>query len=89
MLLFQAERDQYFSQLICQDHYKQNLCFEKIIKEKVQKAAFKQLIEMKEKCKKILAYVTFKKHETQPYMISSKFNLQEIKLLFSLRILFS
>ena len=59
--------------------------YRKQIKEKVGKAAFQHLIDMKQLSKKKLADLHYKKFEIQPYMISSQFNLQEIKLLFSLR----
>ena len=51
---------------------------------KVLTASFKPLIELKQKCKKKMANVSYENHEIQPCMVSSKFDLQEIKLLFSL-----
>ena len=56
-----------------------------MVQKKVQKYAFKLLIEMKQKCNKKMSNLSYEKHEIQPYMISNRFNLREIKLLFSLR----
>ena len=59
--------------------------YRKIIKEKVGKVALMHLMDMKQISKKKMGDLDYKEHEIQPYMISSKFNHQEIKLLFTLR----
>jgi hypothetical protein len=57
----------------------------KKIKEKVGKAAFRQLLDMKQISQKKMGDLVYQKLEIQHYMTSSQFKLQEIKLLFSLR----
>ena len=59
--------------------------YRKIMKEKVHKAAFNQLIELKQKSKTKMKDVDYDKFEMQSYMKSSKLNLDEIRLLFALR----
>ena len=62
-----------------------NEVYRKMVQKKVQKYAFKLLIEMKQKCNKKMSSLSYEMHEIQPYMISNRFNLREIKLLLSLR----
>ena len=59
--------------------------YRKMIKERVGKAAFRHLMEMKQISKKKIGDLVYNKLELEPYLISTQFNHQEIKLLFSLR----
>jgi hypothetical protein len=55
------------------------------IKGKVKVAAFREYIQLKEKCKKKLKSVHYSDFSIQPYLISNKISLQEKQLLWSLR----
>ena len=59
--------------------------YNKHIKGKVSKAAFKEYIYLKEKCEKKLKYMKYTKFAIQPYLTSKKLSMEEKKLLFSLR----
>ena len=54
------------------------------IKEKVVKAAFTEYINLKQSCKKKLENVHYSNLTIRPYMISTKFSLDDKNLLYSL-----
>ena len=58
--------------------------YKKVIKTKVRRAAFKYLIELKEKHSKI-KHIEYEDLETQRYLTSPLFSNEEVSLLFSLR----
>ena len=59
--------------------------YNKYINEKIVTAAFKEYIKLKQSCKKKLENVHYFNLSIQPYMISTKFSLDDKKLLYSLR----
>ena len=58
--------------------------YRKLIKEKVEKAAFSQLIELKNRSKTKMKDLHYQKLKMQSYMKNGSFNQEEIRLLFSL-----
>ena len=59
--------------------------YRKHIKQKVQKAAFLDYLLIKEKSKKKMKALEYKTFGIQQYIISIKFSVKQIRLLFSLR----
>jgi hypothetical protein len=59
--------------------------YKSYIKEKVMKSAFQSYLVMKEQSKKKLKSLEYKSFGIQQYIISEKFSLKQIKLLYSLR----
>ena len=62
-----------------------NYDYRKLVKQKVQKAAFLSYLELKEKSKKKMKHLEYKTFAIQPYITSEYFSLKQIKLLYSLR----
>ena len=59
--------------------------YRKLIKQKVQKAAFGDYLELKGKSKKKMKALDYRTFGIQPYIVSASLSLKQIKLLFSLR----
>ena len=59
--------------------------YRKLIKQKVQKAAFLDYLLIKERSEKKMKALEYKTFGIQPCIISIKFSVKQIRLLFSLR----
>jgi hypothetical protein len=57
----------------------------KLVKEKVQNAAFSSYLSMKDESKTKMRYLKYEKFEMQGYLSSNIFSMEEKKLLFALR----
>ena len=59
--------------------------YRKLIKQRVQKAAFLSYLTLKQKSKKKMKSLEYRTFGIQPYITSSNFNLKQVKLLYALR----